>query len=398
MNLFRKLCRLAVNQLADHAEHIAYGLACNVDLAPIGSAGDWLLLSPYFEGDYWEKEGQAWKKYRQVVTKAHGDKLATAFNALRTKQGANFRGLPIYRGHPDADKTQWPNEERLGGVMDIEARADGIYVKTAWNDAGEANRRNGYLVYPSPAWPYDEALKQRTGRIEPVELRSIGMTNTPRIAESAAWTNSKPSPDQPTNTDTMTKQLLCKILGLPDTATDDEINKAAEAFIAKAGETAKSAANAQEAMDEEKKKVVAANALVDSTKLALNSANADAERFRKLAINSQLDAAINGGRLTAAERPAFEVKFATNFDDADKELKTKAAAINMDPLRLNKSNGADLSTPNGRRLAFNAKLDELMPPAAQGGKGLSMDAAINTIKATPDGAALLKAMEPEPAK
>lgn len=394
MNPFARLYRFAINQLAGTAEHLAYGLACNIDAEPMGATSDWLKLSPYFEGDYWAQEGGQMKKYRQVVSRVHADRIVTAFNAFKTKQGTHFRGLPIYRGHPDYDKSQWPNEERLGGVMEIEARDDGLYVRAAWNDAGEKNRAQGYLVYPSPAWPYDEALKARTGRIEPVCLRSVGMTNTPRILESAAWTNSDPSPadhTQPTDIN-MDLKKLAALLGLdPATATEETVAAAIKALKDKTEEEGSAKASAVKAMEEEKTKVVAANSAHDATKLALNTTTADVEKFRKLAINSQLDGAINAGKLTAAEKPAFEQKFATNYDDAAAELAGKGTAINTDPLKLTKR-GDDISTPAGRRLAFNARIDELTLPSAQGGKGLSYAAALNAMRANAADAALLKAM------
>jgi phage I-like protein len=356
---------------------LAYGLASNISAVAIGDS-EWLKLSPYFEGDYWEQEGKQWKKYRQVVSKTHGEKLVTAFNAVRDESGERFRGLPIYRGHPDADPQRWPDERRLGGVMAIEAREDGIYAKVAWNDEGERNRQQGYLVYPSPAWPYDLRLKSKTGRIEPVELRSIGMTNSPRISGVPAWTNSDPA-NQPNENDMNLKALLLRILGLADTATDTEIETAANAFEAKV------AAKNQAVLDVEKNKVVAACSERDK-------AQADLEKYRKVAINSIKTEAINSGKVTAAEWPGFETRLATNFDDTAKEISEKKPALNTDPLKITKR-GDDISTPAGRTLAFNARITELTSPVAQGGKGFTLDAAIQQMRANADDAALLKAME-----
>ncbi len=116
--------------------------------------------------------------------------MAAAFNALAARKGDKFRGLPIYAGHPDADPKRWPDERRLGGVTAVEAREDGLYVRAAWNDLGEKNRAEGYLVYPSPAWLYDLRAARRSGVIAPDELRSVGLTNTPRLPDVPAWTNS----------------------------------------------------------------------------------------------------------------------------------------------------------------------------------------------------------------
>ena len=58
--------------------------------------------------------------------------------------------------------------------MGVEARAEGLYVRAAWNDLGEQNRAQGYLVYPSPAWLYDVRAARASGVIAPDELRSVG--------------------------------------------------------------------------------------------------------------------------------------------------------------------------------------------------------------------------------
>jgi hypothetical protein len=374
MNPFRKLIVLAINHF--NGTGLAFGLAANINAAAIGS-GEWTKLTPYVDGDYWENEKGKWTKYRQVVSKEHGDRLVIAFNALAEKQGENFRGLPIYAGHPDADPQRWPDERRLGGVMGIEARADGIYVKCAWNDLGEKNRAEGYLVYPSPAWPYDLRLKAQTGRIEPLELRSIGMTNTPRIAGVPAWTNSDPSLNQPNQTDIMIKTLLCKILGIAETSTDEEINKAGEAFIAK---TSADTATAENALKVEKDKAIAACSERDQAKK-------DAEKFQKLAVNAKTSAAVTARKITAAEVPAWETKLATNFDEAARELDGKSAVLPNEDLKITQRTG-DLSTPAGRKLAFNTAVDAHMA------KGLGYDAAINAMRANPEEAALLAAMEP----
>lgn len=375
-----RLYRFAINHFTSTPTGLAFGLAANINAEAIGSA-EWTKLSPYVDGDYWEMENGQWRKYRQVVTREHGERMVAAFNALAAKQGENFRGLPIYSGHPDADPTRWPDERRLGGVMGVEAREDGIYVKCAWNDLGQKNLNEGYLVYPSPAWPYDLRLKAQTGRIEPIELRSIGMTNTPRIAGVPAWTNTDPTLNQPptNDNDTMIKTLLLKILGLPETATDEEITKAAEAYQAKAGESATAAANAEAMAKTEKDKALAACSERDQAK-------ADAEKFRKLAINAKTSAAVDGRKLTAAEVPAWEQKLATNFDEAAKELDGKAAALPNESLNLTQRSG-DLSTRAGRKVAFNAMIDPHL------NAGLNINQAVDAVRATPDGAALLKAME-----
>ena len=171
---------------------LATGLAANISLSPVNpsAATDWLLLAPYGSGDYHRKEGASLRKYTQTFRRPQAEKMVAAFNALAVKKGVNFRGLPIFAGHPDADPVRWPDERRLGGVVNVAAQHDGLYIKAGWNDLGPRNLTQGYLVYPSPAWTYSGQEASRSNTILPDELQSVGMTNQPNIPTVPAWTNS----------------------------------------------------------------------------------------------------------------------------------------------------------------------------------------------------------------
>ncbi len=125
-----------------------------------------------------------------------------------------------------------------------------------------------------------------------------------------------------------------------------------------------------------------------------DQARGDATRFRTAAVNAQLDAAINAGRLSAAEREEFAGRFERDFDAAARELGERRLALNTHALGLRPTGaGVDLGTAHGRSLAFNARIDALTRPTADGGKGLRFDAAITEMRANPEDAALLRAME-----
>ncbi len=353
-------------------------LATNVELTSLAahaSADGWLLLAPYGETPYWHKDDAGTlQQFRQVFTPAQAGRMVAAFNALAAKKGHRFRGLPIYAGHPDADPQRWPDERRLGGVVSLDARADGLYVRAAWNDLGEQNRAQGYLVYPSPAWLYDRGAAHASGIIAPDELRSVGLTNTPRLPDVPAWTNSD-SPDQPKpDSNAMNyKDLLLAHFGLPADATDEQIQHAHHA-------RQEHAARAEQAL-------LAAHAERDQARDA-------AGRFRTAAVNAQLDAAINAGRLTAAEREGFAARFERDFEAAERELGERRLALNTHGLGLRPAAlGLDLSTAHGRAAAFNSRLDALMRPVVAGGRGLKFDAAIAEMRGSTEDAPLLRAME-----
>ena len=357
-------------------------LALGLNAAGKGEAGElaesggWLLLAPYGETPYWheEKPGGGGTPFRQVFTRAQGERMASAFNTLAARKGGKFRGLPIYAGHPDADPARWPDERRLGGVVGVEAREDGLYVRAAWNDLGEQNRAQGYLVYPSPAWLYDARAARASGVIAPDELRSVGLTNTPRLPDVPAWTNSEEafsetdSGEKPMNY----KALLTQHLGLPEEASDEAI---------------------QQAHEEHLRAVAAVREETTAACAERDTAVADTRRFRAAAINAQLDAAINAGRLSAAEREGFVQRFERDYEETLRALGERRPALNTQPLGLRPTAvGRDLSTAHGRAGAFNARLDVLMRPVAVGGKGLRFDAAIAEMRGSAEDAELLRAM------
>lgn len=389
----RKFFGLATNV---PAPGLAISLAVNVALS--GESG-WKRLAPYGQTDYWEKQPDGtWRKFNQIFTREQAVRMQGAFNIAAAKP--NFRGLPIYIGHPDANPTRWPDDKRLGKITAVEAREDALWVNVDWNDLGRKNAQEGYYIYPSPAWLFPKALAAQTGQVLPDELQSVGLTNTPNIKDVDAWTNTAPeggpqpietlddstlNPEDPAMNEHKAK--LLKLLGLPDTATDEEIETAHAAYNEKAEKATSEADDAKAAATK------AAQEKTDA-ETAANTANAEATRFRDIAINSQIAAAINSGRITAAEKAGFVTKFASDFDATAAELAGKRPALNTQPLNLQPTGDqGDLSTAHGRQIAFNAAIDAQMLPVAQGGKGIaSFDLAIDAIRATPEGAALLKSM------
>ena len=271
----------------------------------------------------------------------------------------------------------------------------------------------------------------------------IGMTNMPRMTSAKPWTNSDGGaastlfaannpPGQPnTNTKTMDhKAMLTALLkrhhGLKDDATDEEMATCCDSAMKKPiatntlpldltlnGKTLKicvpqenGSAFLQGALEPEitlavntavqplETRIGALTQAETEAKTLATNAQAEAAKFRGLAINAHLDRAIDTSRITAAERADFEKEFAADFDGTLAKLAAKKTALNTKALeQLTPQNGADLSTPQGRKLAFNARTEELMQPDAKTGKRLSLDQAIAAMRSKPEDAAILKAME-----
>ena len=399
---FAGLCKAGqrpCNAIATNARTVGVllGVATNADVPAIDTAaGDgWLLLAPYGDIDYLHVEADGTsKRFTQVFQRGNADAMVSGFNAVLAKKGARFRGLPIYKGHPDADPQRWPDEARLGGVMALEARDDGLYVRAAWNDQGQQNIAQGYLVYPSPAWTYDHRAAKRTGRIEPDELRSVGLTNSPRIQAVDAWTNSETRHQPADELSDMqltpeAKKRLIKMLGLSENATDAEvataINGAPDTTLADLRSTA---TNAETARTTAENTLTLVRGDLTTRTGERDTAVRERDGFRTTAINALLDGAVNDGRLTAAERTEFGTRFATNFDDAAAALRGKQRALPRQDVTVLRGVDSDLSTPAARSLAWNSIVEEYQ----DGGKR-SLDQAIRAATADPRGKKIREAMD-----
>ncbi len=262
---------------------------------PLDEVDGWFKISPFgiFNG---RQPGRP-----QHFGQPQAEAIEQEFNSLRGRLGRMFRGIPIYRGHPDVDPEVWSDDRRLGKIVDLSVRADGLWGLPEWNSLGRENQAEEFWVFPSPRWD----APQGKARFEPDRLISIGLTNTPRIKESEPIFNS----EQPTNNTTdMDRTALCQALGLPPEATDEEI-------LAKITSMQSAAADAETKMTEANTaRTTAETAMADEKRLkeeaenSLAAARAEANRLREAHNNSLLDAAERGGRITRAERAGWQTK------------------------------------------------------------------------------------------
>lgn len=282
------------------------------------SADGWFKISPYgvFRG---KTPGRL-----QHVTEDSGNAMVGEFNSLLGSLGRKFRGIPIYHGHPDVDPEVWPDDRRIGKVTKLESRADGLWGYAEWNSLGEENKREGWWIYPSPRW---DAPPDKT-RFVPDRLISIGLTNVPRIAASDPIFNSQletsgsgdtPPPTETETDTTMDPKLIRQKLGLPPEATDEEVMAKIDSLSTAATENA-TAATELETVKTEKTEV----------ENSLRTREAEITRLREEQNNSILGDALASGRITAAERPAWEAKL--KGDKREEEINSLRA---ITPARKN---------------------------------------------------------------
>lgn len=193
-------------------------------------------------------------KLRQRLTPEAGARIANELNA-RVARGEP--GIPVYQGHPDvpALAPKYPDKGALGWVtrIDLANSSDGragLVLTVDWDrDPGA-----GFKWF-SPYWFGPEP---KDGTVLVNEIASIGLVNNPNISEFRLPNEAEDHINPEDKENTMNREELIQMLGLPPEATDDQI-KAAIADLKKAGE-AQAAAEQKAAAAEE----TAVNACAES--------------------------------------------------------------------------------------------------------------------------------------
>lgn len=352
------------------------------------AGGDWELIAPYGEFP------TADRKRIQKFGRPQAEAMVATFNSVWHRLGTMFRGVPIFHGHPDVDPKNWPDDRRLGKVVELEAREDGLWGRPEWNALGADNAREGWWLYPSPAW-----LHPRTtaNTVEPDELLSIGLVNTPNIPGSMPWANSAdPEADDAeeetisTDPDLM-KEKLIALLGLEPTATDDEVMAAVEAKMTTAAAEANAddeAAAAEKLAAEEK--LAEAERMAMEANSARDAAEAKAKALRESFAVVVVDTAIVNGRATEAEREALANSLLA--EDADVEAVAKGILEKQPELNTGKvelgGKTVAISSPRERQAAILAEVNSRMDA-----KGLTYEAAYAQVKKDPKFRQLFDAMQ-----
>ena len=267
----------------------ALGAAVNTALPP---CPNWIRLTPY--GEFPNSTGL------QICDRLAADRMIKHFHSLTGRVGRLFRGLPIYVGHPDYPPAvdDYPDKTVYGHINALEARPDGLYGKSDWTDEGKSMVNEKDFLYPSPHWRM-EPVPGRPEAFRPIRLVSVGLTNNPNIPGDPIPAQNALPLSPPTITATTSNMQLAtflELLSLPADATDDQITARLHQLK------------------------------TDSAALpAANTRAASAEHSRNATL---VTAAINEGRLTPADRPAWEQSLAADFPIASRDLAALRPALN----------------------------------------------------------------------
>ncbi len=278
----------------------------------------------------------------QRLSRASAEALANDFHGIAGRLGRLFGGVPIFVGHPDDPRlaNQFPDKRSYGWIMDVEARADGLYLKPKWSAAGEELLANAHYKWFSPFWGCRD-LGQSPRIVEPVRLISLGLTNTPNIQGILPLANAETRTERE-----VMKSKLIKSLALAEDASDEAVVAAVAALqttianqkteLAAAGTALANEKTAREsALSNEKTAAAAREAQLQS----------DLSNSRKAHIELVLDNALSAGKITPAQRPQWAA-------DLEKDLAGKLTELaNAKPVLNTSSKTGGLG---GRNSSVNA--------------------------------------------
>jgi len=125
----------------------------------------------------------------QVIDREACDRIAADFNCR--KSDVNFPGVLVDFDHFSLDTEK--SSEAAGWISDLESRDTGLWARVRWSDAGLSAVRGGRFRLMSPVFPPPSACEDvGGGKIRPVMLVSVALTNEPNIKGGKPIANREP--------------------------------------------------------------------------------------------------------------------------------------------------------------------------------------------------------------
>ena len=270
----------------------------------------------------------------QVVNEASAAAIA---GQIAAAQVAGAPGLPVYVGHPDVPELapKYPDKTAHGWIVSLQKDATGFMLQPEWVEAPKP----GEFIYFSPYFLGTDISKTAT-HID--EMKSVGLTNNPNSTKfklpneagdsEGDPSNTKPdagSPRPPTKKDKAMTKLLA-LLGLLETATEDEAVAAAQAIITERDDLKRK-------LEEQKAETATANTGCETVKKDLAN-----EREAHIALT--LDCAMRDGKVTPATKPVWAERLRRDFANETAALSKECASLKTKTSLPNEAGSGDVLT------------------------------------------------------
>lgn len=254
----------------------------------------------------------------QVIDQQAIGAIVDAFK--RAAATDNFPGLLVDRDHFSHDPSK--PTEALCWISEMEARADGVWARGKWTSLGMELIEGGVYRLVSPVFSDWEFVEGGDGnRARPRLITRVALTNDPVCKGMEPISNrdggGTPRVDAKNAAGARTmnhREELCRMLGLPVTASDEEIA------------TAKAKADADQS-----EKV---NRMNEDEKKAAADMKAEIERLKSsnvALLNRQVDSALETyAAVIGDKKEAWKARLNRDYDIAIEALKEIAASKKPD--------------------------------------------------------------------
>ncbi|SBW13041.1 putative Mu-like prophage FluMu I protein [uncultured Alphaproteobacteria bacterium] len=178
-----------------------------------GKAPEWIKAMPL--GEIVARDGRKWHLRGTAAAQAVVDRTRAWYGNAEPFVDYDHQIVPTLTREPGA------TAKAAAWVKELEVRADGIYARVEWTPAAAAAIAAKEYRYVSPYFLHDDA-----GAV--TALVNIALVNRPALDLPALA-----AADLPTNQEsTMDLKVLLAALGLSETATEEDVRKAATAAAA----------------------------------------------------------------------------------------------------------------------------------------------------------------------
>jgi len=327
-----------------------------------------VIKVPYGVFDYGTVEISVNGKPKKFRVKQKFDKesaLAVA-NEVADRRKKGGKGSPVYQGHPDVPDVaaKYPIKAAIGWIESCKALANEAEVSVRWL----TNPGEGFSHF-SPYWAGPWSLANEGGEeIAILTVRkfvSLALTNEPNIkdfrlpneeqdSEDDYTTQSDPEgsslpPEKNKGVQDMDIKLLAKALGLPDTATPEQI-------MAK--------------IEELKAQPAALETEIEKQKTALANE-------KKVRVGMIVTRAIEEGRITGAQKAVWEGRLANEaaFDAELQALANEQPKLKLAPIAPARQD------PNAPAKKNHEKIIALANEKQKANPGMDWSTAYLSVKA-----------------
>lgn len=178
------------------------------------------------DGAKWTLAADGWVQLAPQGEFPHPSGVLQVLDAAAFDSIAQRTPLPVLVDYDHFSYDPDKPTEAAGWITALQPRADGLYGRIDWTDAGQAAVANGRYRLLSPVWLPAEMESLGGQRARPLKLDTCGLTNCPNLRGIAPLSNrsgASPAPGQNPKPKNTNMQKITACLGLAADAAEDAV-------------------------------------------------------------------------------------------------------------------------------------------------------------------------------